>query len=204
MSETPDQQPQQDSPQPIADLGDALAGASPEANRAPVPASPPPTADVADTAAEENEEIVDFQWVPTQAQLAKAQYGDTVTTKVVQRLLTAFRRDDTVAEAVRYAGISRDAFYRAMNQNPVFALLIEDAQGATLKLARNVVRKSLKDGDPVTARWYNDKRDERFKPQQSVASQFNQYNQFVIGDGRTPEERKPHPESTVVDTQPKQ
>jgi hypothetical protein len=128
---------------------------------------------MAETDLTQSEEPVEIDWVPTQTQLKKIQSEVRITNRVVTKLYKAFKEGLGVNAACRYAGIYKMTYYRAIEQSPQLAMLMEDAQEAQLAKAVKVVKNSLKEGDSVTARWYLDRRDERFQAKQSVGNQTN-------------------------------
>lgn len=131
---------------------------------------------------------VEFTWQPTASQLAKAVENTPISNRVVARLITAFRNDSSISAACRYAAIDKKTYYRAMESNPLFALLMEEAQEALLDIAGKVIKRSLRDGSDVTARWYKERRDARFQPKQQLANQPMTNIQINVSDGRKPQD----------------
>ena len=75
----------------------------------------------------------------------------------------AFNSDYNVTAACRYAGISRDTYYRWLKDVPGFAEKMEDAQNKLMQKAGEVIAKVINEGDANTARWFMDRRDPRYK-----------------------------------------
>ena len=48
--------------------------------------------------------------------------------KIMMRLADSIQHNSTITEACRYAGISRDTFYRYMKKQPVFAEKMVEAK----------------------------------------------------------------------------
>lgn len=57
-----------------------------------------------------------------------------VNHKVMIKLADALQHSATVADACRYAGISRDTYYRYLNREPVFAETMHTAKADQYKL----------------------------------------------------------------------
>ena len=85
------------------------------------------------------------------------------TPKVIGDLIIAFHSDYTIEAACRYAGISRQSYYNWIRDKEGFAEKMADAQNKLLQKAGDVIAKNINDGDAITARWYKDRRDPRYK-----------------------------------------
>lgn len=57
-----------------------------------------------------------------------------VNYRTMIRLADAIQHNATITEACRYAGISRDSYYRYLNNNPVFAEMMATAHANRDKL----------------------------------------------------------------------
>lgn len=57
-----------------------------------------------------------------------------VNYKVMTKLADAIQHSASISDACRYAGISRDTFYRHYNSNEVFAEKMQTAKGEQHKL----------------------------------------------------------------------
>ena len=76
----------------------------------------------------------------------------TVTPEVLAKLEQAFAIDATVQEALSYAEISKDAYYRYLESHPEFRERIEDLRQKPILKARQTIVKSL--DNPKDAQWY--------------------------------------------------
>lgn len=98
--------------------------------------------------------------------------------ELVIKLESIFKIGGTVEEASSYAGISKETYYRWLEENPSFMTKMEAAQHYADIVAKNVVIDSVvKDKNLDSAKWWLEKRV--FKNQQ----QPNQTNvQVNFGD----------------------
>lgn len=71
------------------------------------------------------------------------------------------------------AGISTDAYYNECKRNPQFNDRMERAQNYVGSLASRVIAKAIKEGDSNTAKWYQERRDDRFKKENTAKVNLN-------------------------------
>lgn len=93
----------------------------------------------------------------------------TVTTPgAIAKLIEAFKLDLTVEEAVLYAGISKDTYYRKAKEDEEFSDEMERArQYATLVARQTVIREIGEDGKLALA-YLERKRKAEFSPRSEV------------------------------------
>ena len=78
-------------------------------------------------------------------------------------LLTAFQNSYNITEACHYAGISRDTYYRWLEQHPELAEKVEQAKHMPTRKAKETITKAIKEGDVATSRWLLERRDPDFR-----------------------------------------
>ena len=66
--------------------------------------------------------------------------------------------------------MSYQAYSDECDRNPEFAEKMEKAKEYVNVLADRTIARAIKDGDVATARWYKDKRDDRYKTQPTQIS----------------------------------
>ena len=91
------------------------------------------------------------------------------TEEIVQKLEEQFSWDCSVRTACAMAGVSESAYYAECERNPQFKEKMERAQQYVGSLASRTIAKAIRDGDSNTAKWYQERRDERFKKDTKVA-----------------------------------
>jgi AcrR family transcriptional regulator len=62
-----------------------------------------------------------------------------VTYKIITKLADALQHGATTSDACRYAGISRDTYYRHFNSEPFFAEMMNTAKANQYKLTFNLL-----------------------------------------------------------------
>ena len=77
---------------------------------------------------------------------------------VVQKLEQAFSNDLTDLEACLYAGISKGTLYNYQNENPEFLNRKEILKNALSLKAKNVLAKSINEGNEADAKWWLERR----------------------------------------------
>lgn len=77
-----------------------------------------------------------------------------LTPSVVALLVAAFESGLPKTQAFRYAGISKDTYYRAIKDDEEFADKMRVAQQKLNFRAREVVAKAINNGDVRTAQWW--------------------------------------------------
>ena len=78
----------------------------------------------------------------------------SLTPVVIANLVAAFQNGLTKQQAFRYAGISKDVYYKAMKADEEFAEKMRVAQEHLNFRAREVVARSIDGGDVRTAQWW--------------------------------------------------
>lgn len=77
-----------------------------------------------------------------------------LTPQAIALLVAAFQNGLSKTQAFRYAGISKDTYYRAIKTDEEFADKMRVAQERLNFRAREVVAKSIEGGDVRTAQWW--------------------------------------------------
>lgn len=130
---------------------------------------------------------VEVDWSPNTLQEKSFKIGFVINNLVVTKLERAYKLGLPVRTACKQAGISVDTYYRAIKQDLRFARLMEAAQDTALSKSHGVVSRSIKEGDVVTARWYIERRDARFRASNQPSAQTN--IQVNVGfDGAKPQQ----------------
>ncbi len=89
-----------------------------------------------------------------------------MTDEVVRKLIEAFKLDVTVEEACLYADISKDAFYRKLNEDEGFSDEIGRARQYATMAARLSIIKALPNDPHLALKYLERKRREEFGLQQ--------------------------------------
>ena len=89
-----------------------------------------------------------------------------MTDDVVRKLIEAFKLDVTVEEACLYANISKDAYYRKLNEDEGFSDEIGRARQYATMAARLSVIKALPSDPHLALKYLERKRREEFGLQQ--------------------------------------
>jgi hypothetical protein len=82
----------------------------------------------------------------------------TITPEEVAKLEHAYLMDANDAEAALYAGVSKDAVYRYMKQNPKFREKSELLRNSVKFKAKTLVAMSIESGDADMAKWLLERR----------------------------------------------
>lgn len=82
-----------------------------------------------------------------------------VTSNVTAKLVAAFQNGLSKKQAIRYAGISKDAYYAAIKRDEEFATKMSDAQWKPNMKAREVVVRAIEAGDVKAAEWWLERRE---------------------------------------------
>lgn len=80
------------------------------------------------------------------------------TEQLVSKLEEIFKIGGNIEEAVSYAGISRETYYRWLRDDESFVTKMEAAQHFADVAAKHLVVKAIKDNDLNTAKWWLEKR----------------------------------------------
>ena len=127
---------------------------------------------------------IEIDWDPTPQDLEEFNISSKITNLVVARLRKYLKMGIPVRIACRYAGISKDMFYRACRQDLRFATLMENAIDDTLVHSHMTVNQAIREGDPIRSMEYIKARDERFQTKYKSTQGQNQTNiQFNVGYG---------------------
>lgn len=95
------------------------------------------------------------------------------TEEIVQKLEEQFSWDCSVRTACAMAGVSESAYYAECERNPQFKEKMERAQQYVGSLASRTIAKAIRDGDSNTAKWYQERRDERYKKENKISLNAN-------------------------------
>lgn len=96
--------------------------------------------------------------------------------ELVIKLESIFKIGGTVEEASSYAGISKETYYRWLEENPSFMTKMESAQHYADIVAKNVVVDSvIKDKNLDSAKWWLEKRVFKNQPLVQMNQQFNSF-----------------------------
>lgn len=85
-----------------------------------------------------------------------------MTDDVVRKLIEAFKLDVSVEEACLYAGISKDAYYRKLNEDEEFSDEIDRARMYATMTARLCVVKAIATNPQLAFKYLERKRPEEF------------------------------------------
>ena len=88
-----------------------------------------------------------------------------ITPTVVRKLTEAFKLDVTVEEACRYAGISKDTYYRKLNEDEGFSDEMERSRLYVTMLARRSVITQMEKDGTLALKYLERKRREEFSLQ---------------------------------------
>ena len=103
------------------------------------------------------------------------------TDELVTKLESIFKIGGTVAEACSYAMISKENYYRWLEEKPDFMTKMESAQKYPDIVAKNIVLDSMiKNKDLTTAKWWLEKR--QFKDTSQTNVQVNNFIPLLGGD----------------------
>ncbi len=91
-----------------------------------------------------------------------------MTDDVVRKLIEAFKLDVTVEEACLYANISKDAYYRKLNEDEGFSDEIGRARQYATMAARLSIIKALPSDPHLALKYLERKRREEFGLQQKL------------------------------------
>lgn len=82
-----------------------------------------------------------------------------LTTEVVRKLEDAFKHGATVTEACSVSGISRDTFYRYMQDDEMFSDKMERARNWLRTIAKRNIANAVKAGDIKVSLWLLERHD---------------------------------------------
>lgn len=82
-----------------------------------------------------------------------------LTPVVIAKLVTAFQNGLNKKQAIRYAGISRDAYYDRVKKDKEFADKMREAQWRPSMKAREVVVQAINSGDTKAAQWWLERKE---------------------------------------------
>jgi len=103
------------------------------------------------------------------------------TDELVTKLEGILKMGGTVDEACSYALISRETYYRWLDEKPDFMTKMESAQRYPDIVAKNIVVDSMvKNKDLTTAKWWLEKR--QFKDSNQTNVQVNNFIPLLGGD----------------------
>lgn len=103
--------------------------------------------------------------------------------ETITKLEEIFKIGGTIGEALSYAMISHQTYYRWLKENPDLVKRMEAAQHFADIAAKNVVVKSItKDRDLGTAKWWLEKREFREKQNLTQVNVNNMKVEFIEGE----------------------
>ena len=82
-----------------------------------------------------------------------------LTPEVIAKLVTAFQNGLSKKQAIRYAGISKDAYYNGVKRDKEFADKMSDAQWRPNMRAREVIVQAINSGDTKAAQWWLERKE---------------------------------------------
>lgn len=82
-----------------------------------------------------------------------------LTPQVVAKLVTAFQNGLSKKQAIRYAGISKDAYYDGVKKDKDFADKMSEAQWRPNMRAREVIVQAINNGDTKSAQWWLERKE---------------------------------------------
>ena len=94
----------------------------------------------------------------------KTEYTPTKITKFVE----AFNNGYSIAEACQYAGVHRDTYYSWIKKYPGFEEKMNVAKLMINRRAKEIVVKSIIDGNTSNAKWWLEHKDPDFKNKSAV------------------------------------
>ena len=102
-----------------------------------------------------------------------------ITPETVQKLVDVFKLGVKDQAACAYAGISRQTFYKHLQDDTEFSDKIEAARGYAVIAARQVVVRDIVEKNNVdTAKWYLEKHDVKQEVGVQQNTQVNVFNQL--------------------------
>ena len=103
------------------------------------------------------------------------------TDELVTKLESILKIGGSVVEACSYAMISKETYYRWLEEKPDFLTKMESAQRYPDIVAKNIVVDSMtKNKDVTTAKWWLEKRE--FKNSNQTNVQVNNFIPLLGGD----------------------
>lgn len=100
------------------------------------------------------------------------------TEDLVRKLESILKIGGTIDQACSYARISRETYYRWLEEDKDFMTRMESAKYYSDIAAKNIVVKSiLEDKNLESAKWWLEKRE--FKHQNNTAIQINNFTNIV-------------------------
>jgi hypothetical protein len=107
-----------------------------------------------------------------------------LTNDTVTKLESIFKIGGTTEEACSYALISRETYYRWLDEDKDFMTKMESAKHYSDIVAKNIVVDSMhKDQNLDTAKWWLEKRQFKNVPLVDINQQFNKF-EVVNQDGK--------------------
>jgi len=101
---------------------------------------------------------------------------------VVRKLIEAFKNDFTIEEACSYAGISKDSYYRWLNQDQEFSDEMSRSKYFVGIEAKKVIKKAIERGNLKASQWYLERK------QKDLYGLTPKYSYYEPPQELTPEE----------------
>lgn len=89
---------------------------------------------------------------------------------ILAKFIEAFHNGYNITEACQYAGVSRDSYYRWLEEIPEFAERIEEAKMMPNRKAKENVLKDIREGEVSTSKWWLERRDPEFKSKAELST----------------------------------
>lgn len=99
--------------------------------------------------------------------------------EVVTKLTAAFANGFTVEQACQYAEISKQTYYRWLEEHPQFNDDMENARNMLGLQARKVVADRINAKDVQTAKWWLEKRDPEFSAKAEIIHKVNPVDEIL-------------------------
>lgn len=97
----------------------------------------------------------------------------------VRKLVKLFKMGHTVATACRLSGVSRSTYYAELERNEEFQDRVIAAQELLTAYATEVVTRSIRRSNVITAKWWIDRQDRQLFHAQRVA-EYRTMKKLVI------------------------
>ena len=104
-----------------------------------------------------------------------------MTENVISKLESAFLNGATDLQACFLADISKDTFYRYLQDHPEFSDKVEMLKDDTKIKAKLAIRNAIMSEDkPDTAKWYLERKDKEFKAKTDITSNDNEIQPVLV------------------------
>lgn len=91
------------------------------------------------------------------------------TREKVSQILAATQRGLNITEVCHHVGISRDTYYRWLDEHPELPDKIENAKTLMVRKSKELLFNAIQEGDTQTAKWFLERRaSDEFATKQRV------------------------------------